>query len=67
MISIEEVFCHGKHAVVTTLGELLIDFTDNGRSSQGNILFEANPCSCWYFWDSIGKLRSVIFSFNRSS
>ena len=28
---------------VTALGELLIDFTDNGRSSQGNILFEANP------------------------
>lgn len=28
---------------VTALGELLIDFTDNGRSSQGNVLFEANP------------------------
>lgn len=28
---------------VTALGELLIDFTENGRSSQGNPLFEANP------------------------
>ncbi|MBQ8231191.1 MAG: carbohydrate kinase [Lachnospiraceae bacterium] len=28
---------------VTALGELLIDFTDNGLSSQGNTLFEANP------------------------
>lgn len=28
---------------VTALGELLIDFTDNGLSGQGNTLFEANP------------------------
>lgn len=28
---------------VTALGELLIDFTDNGLSKQGNTLFEANP------------------------
>ena len=28
---------------VVALGELLIDFTDNGRSSQGNPVFEANP------------------------
>lgn len=28
---------------VTALGELLIDFTENGESSQGNPLFEANP------------------------
>ena len=28
---------------VTALGELLIDFTENGKSSQGNPLFEANP------------------------
>lgn len=28
---------------VTALGELLIDFTGNGMSSQGNPLFEANP------------------------
>lgn len=28
---------------VTALGELLIDFTENGISKQGNKLFEANP------------------------
>ena len=28
---------------VVALGELLIDFTENGRSNQGNPLFEANP------------------------
>ncbi len=28
---------------VIALGELLIDFTQNGRSEQGNFLFEANP------------------------
>lgn len=28
---------------VTELGELLIDFTENGKSDQGNPLFEANP------------------------
>ena len=28
---------------VTALGELLIDFTQNGLSEQGNNLFEANP------------------------
>ena len=28
---------------VTALGELLIDFTQNGMSAQGNPLFEANP------------------------
>lgn len=28
---------------VTALGELLIDFTENGKSGQGNPVFEANP------------------------
>ena len=28
---------------VVAMGELLIDFTENGRSEQGNALFEANP------------------------
>ena len=28
---------------VVALGELLIDFTENGLSCQGNPLFEANP------------------------
>ena len=32
-----------KHFDVVALGELLIDFTQNGLSEQGNPLFEANP------------------------
>ena len=28
---------------VVALGELLIDFTENGTSAQGNPLMEANP------------------------
>ena len=28
---------------VAALGELLIDFTENGKSEQGNPLLEANP------------------------
>ena len=28
---------------VVALGELLIDFTENGTSAQGNPVFEANP------------------------
>lgn len=34
---------HMKKYDVTALGELLIDFTENGKSNQGNPLFEANP------------------------
>lgn len=33
----------GKKFDVIALGELLIDFTDNGKSTQGNTIFEANP------------------------
>lgn len=32
-----------KHFDAVALGELLVDFTDNGLSEQGNTLFEANP------------------------
>ena len=32
-----------KHFDVTALGELLIDFTENGTSPQGNPVLEANP------------------------
>ena len=32
-----------KHFDVIALGELLVDFTQNGLSEQGNLLFEANP------------------------
>ena len=33
----------GKQTDVVALGELLVDFTENGISGQGNPLFEANP------------------------
>ena len=33
----------GKRFDVVALGELPVDFTDNGLSEQGNTLFEANP------------------------
>ncbi len=33
----------GKQFDVLALGELLVDFTQNGMSEQGNLLFEANP------------------------
>lgn len=39
---------------VVALGELLVDFTENGMSAQGNPLLEANPggapsmcCRCY--------------------
>lgn len=34
---------NGNEKKVVALGELLIDFTENGMSSQGNPLLEANP------------------------
>ena len=44
---------------VTTLGELLIDFTENGSSSQGNPLLEANPggavCNVLAMLEKLGK------------
>ena len=45
---------------VTALGELLIDFTDNGKSAQGNTLFEANPAF-------IGKVGKDIFGLKLKS
>ena len=56
---------------VVALGELLIDFTENGKSNQGNPLFEANPGGAMppkgqelddhYF----GTIRQRIASFMR--
>lgn len=44
---------------VTALGELLIDFTENGISAQGNPLLEANPggapCNVLAMLESLGK------------
>lgn len=40
-----------KNFDVVALGELLIDFTENGKSAQGNMTYEANPAerpaTCW--------------------
>lgn len=49
---------------VIALGELLIDFTMNGKSSQGNNLFEANPggapCNVLAILQKLGKKTAFI-------
>lgn len=49
---------------VTALGELLIDFTENGLSSQGNPMLEANPggapCNVLAMLQKLGKTTSFI-------
>lgn len=49
---------------VTALGELLIDFTLNGTSNQGNPLFEANPggapCNVLAMLRKLGKKTAFI-------
>lgn len=49
---------------VIALGELLIDFTDNGTSAQGNTLFEANPggapCNVLAMLNQLGHKTSFI-------
>lgn len=49
---------------VTALGELLIDFTQNGLSPQGNMMFEANPggapCNVLAMLTKLGKRTSFI-------
>lgn len=49
---------------VTALGELLIDFTENGLSSQGNSILEANPggapCNVLAMLQKLGKKTSFI-------
>ncbi len=49
---------------VTALGELLIDFTENGKSGQGNPLFEANPggapCNVLAMLAKLGRKVSFI-------
>ena len=49
---------------VTALGELLIDFTENGDSSQGNPTFEANPggapCNVLAMLNRLGKKTAFI-------
>lgn len=49
---------------VVALGELLIDFTQNGLSRQGNGLFEANPggapCNVLAMLNNLGKKTAFI-------
>ena len=49
---------------VTALGELLIDFTENGTSSQGNPLMEANPggapCNVLAMLEKLDKKTAFI-------
>lgn len=49
---------------VIALGELLIDFTQNGLSAQGNGLFEANPggapCNVLAMLNRLGKKTAFI-------
>ncbi len=49
---------------VTALGELLVDFTENGTSKQGNLLLEANPggapCNVLSMLQNLGKRTAFI-------
>lgn len=49
---------------VTALGELLIDFTENGTSEQGNPILEANPggapCNVLAMLNRLGKKTAFI-------
>ncbi len=54
---------------VVALGELLIDFTENGKSDQGNPLFEANPggapCNVLAMLERLGKKTAFIGKVGR--
>ena len=49
---------------VVALGELLVDFTENGLSSQGNPMFEANPggapCNVLAMLAKLGKKTAFV-------
>ncbi len=49
---------------VVALGELLIDFTENGTSNQGNPVYEANPggapCNVLSMLNKIGKKTAFV-------
>lgn len=56
---------------VIALGELLIDFTENGISPQGNPLFEANPggapCNVLSMLQKLGKKTAFIGKVGKDS
>ena len=60
----EESSMENRQYDVTALGELLIDFTENGDSSQGNPTFEANPggapCNVLAMLNRLGKKTAFI-------
>lgn len=49
---------------VVALGELLMDFTENGQSPQGNTLFEANPggapCNVLAMLQKLGRRTAFV-------
>lgn len=49
---------------VAAMGELLIDFTQNGYSEQGNPIFEANPggapCNVLAMLQKLGRKTAFI-------
>ena len=56
---------------VTALGELLVDFTENGVSSSGNALLEANPggapCNVLAMLQKLGKNCAFIGKVGRDA
>ena len=56
---------------VVALGELLIDFTENGRSGSGNLLLEANPggapCNVLAMLQKLGKRCAFIGKVGQDS
>lgn len=56
---------------VTALGELLIDFTENGISGQGNPVFEANPggapCNVLAMLQKLGHKTAFIGKVGKDS
>lgn len=56
---------------VVALGELLIDFTENGESTQGNPLLEANPggapCNVLAMLNNLGKKTAFIGKVGKDS
>lgn len=56
---------------VVTLGELLIDFTNNGVSGQGNGMYEANPggapCNVLAFLQKLGHSTAFIGKVGKDS
>ena len=54
---------------VVALGELLIDFTENGMSTQGNPIYEANPggapCNVLAMLNKVGRKTAFIGKVGR--